>query len=157
MSILIFILFGGIFMSDKKQLIKSVFVGVLTSALTEIILMSLFSVLIITSGLLPADITDYIMVAVTAMSVFCGGFICAKVNKSSGLICGLLTAAAVFVIITVIGLLQSEAVLTPLSLIKLGAMLICGCAGGKFICAVHSNNIFGLRVKFNIVRTHKGK
>ena len=62
-------------MSDKKQLIKSVFVGVLTSALTEIILMSLFSVLIITSGLLPADITDYIMVAVTAMSVFCGGFI----------------------------------------------------------------------------------
>ena len=130
MSILIFILFGGIFMSDKKQLIKSVFVGVLTSALTEIILMSLFSVLIITSGLLPADITDYIMVAVTAMSVFCGGFICAKVNKSSGLICGLLTAAAVFVIITVIGLLQSEAVLTPLSLIKLGAMLICGCAGG---------------------------
>ena len=55
MSILIFILFGGIFMSDKKQLIKSVFVGVLTSALTEIILMSLFSVLIITSGLLPAD------------------------------------------------------------------------------------------------------
>ena len=111
-------------MSDKKQLIKSVFVGVLTSALTEIILMSLFSVLIITSGLLPADITDYIMVAVTAMSVFCGGFICAKVNKSSGLICGLLTAAAVFVI------LQSEAVLTPLSLIKLGAMLICGCAGG---------------------------
>ncbi len=92
--------------------------------------MSLFSVLIITSGLLPADITDYIMVAVTAMSVFCGGFICAKVNKSSGLICGLLTAAAVFVIITVIGLLQSEAVLTPLSLIKLGAMLICGCAGG---------------------------
>ena len=117
-------------MSDKKQLIKSVFVGVLTSALTEIILMSLFSVLIITSGLLPADITDYIMVAVTAMSVLCGGFICAKVNKSSGLICGLLTAAAVFVIITVIGLLQSEAVLTPLSLIKLGAMLICGCAGG---------------------------
>ena len=114
MSILIFILFGGIFMSDKKQLIKSVFVGVLTSALTEIILMSLFSVLIITSGLLPADITDYIMVAVTAMSV----------------ICGLITAAAVFVIITVIGLLQSEAVLTPLSLIKLGAMLICGCAGG---------------------------
>ena len=101
-------------MSDKKQLIKSVFVGVLTSALTDIILMSLFSVLIITSGLLPADITDYIMVAVTAMSV----------------ICGLLTAAAVFVIITVIGLLQSEAVLTPLSLIKLGAMLICGCAGG---------------------------
>ena len=78
-------------MSDKKQLIKSVFVGVLTSALTEIILMSLFSVLIITSGLLPADITDYIMVAVTAMSVFCGGFICAKVNKSSGLICGLLS------------------------------------------------------------------
>ena len=33
MSILIFILFGGIFMSDKKQLIKSVFVGVLTSCL----------------------------------------------------------------------------------------------------------------------------
>lgn len=117
-------------MSDKKRLAKAIFVGVLTSALCEIILMSLFSVLIITSGLLPADITDYIMLAATAASVFFGGFICAKINKSSGLICGLLTAAAGFAIITLIGLLQSEAVLTPLSLIRLGAMLFCGCAGG---------------------------
>lgn len=117
-------------MSDKKRLAKAIFVGVLTSALCEIILMSLFSVLIITSGLLPADITDYIMLAATAASVFFGGFISAKINKSSGLICGLLTAAAGFAIITLIGLLQSEAVLTPLSLIRLGAMLFCGCAGG---------------------------
>lgn len=117
-------------MSDKKQLIKSVFVGVLTSALTEIILMSVFSVLIITSGLLPADITDYIMIAVTAMSVFCGGFICAKINKSSGLVCGLFIALALFIIITAIGLLQNDVVLTPLSLIRLGAMLLCGCGGG---------------------------
>lgn len=117
-------------MSDKKQLIKSVFVGVLTSALTEIILMSVFSVLIITSGLLPADITDYILIAVTAMSVFCGGFICAKINKSSGLVCGLFTALALFIIITAIGLLQNDVVLTPLSLIRLGAMLLCGCGGG---------------------------
>lgn len=117
-------------MSDKKRLVKAIFVGVLSSALIEIILISLFSVLIITSGLLPASITDYIMIAVTAASVFCGGFICSKINKCSGLICGLLTAALVFVIITLTGLLQSEAVLTPLSLIRLGAMLICGCAGG---------------------------
>lgn len=117
-------------MSDKKQLIKAIFVGVLTSALAEIILMSVFSVLIITSGLLPADITDYIMIAVTAVSVFCGGFVSAKINKSSGLICGLLTAFSLFAIITVIGLLQNSAVLTPLSLIRLGAMLICGCGGG---------------------------
>ena len=117
-------------MSDKKRLAKAIFVGVLTSALCEIILMSLFSVLIITSGLLPADVTDYIMIAATAVSVFFGGFICAKINKSSGLICGLLTAAIGFAIITLIGLLQSEAVLTILSLIRLIAMLLCGCAGG---------------------------
>lgn len=117
-------------MSDKKRLAKAIFIGVLTSALCEIILMSLFSVLIITSGLLPADVTDYIMIAATAVSVFFGGFICAKINKSSGLICGLLTAAIGFAIITLIGLLQSEAVLTILSLIRLIAMLLCGCAGG---------------------------
>lgn len=117
-------------MSDKKRLAKAIFVGVLTSALCEIILMSLFSVLIITSGLLPADVTDYIMLAATAVSVFFGGFICAKINKSSGLICGLLTASIGFAIITLIGLLQSEAVLTILSLIRLIAMLLCGCAGG---------------------------
>lgn len=117
-------------MSDKKRLAKAIFIGVLTSALCEIILMSLFSVLIITSGLLPADVTDYIMIAATAVSIFFGGFICAKINKSSGLICGLLTAAIGFAIITLIGLLQSEAVLTILSLIRLIAMLLCGCAGG---------------------------
>lgn len=117
-------------MSDKKRLAKAVLVGIITSAMSEIILMSLISVLILTSGLLPANITDYIMVASTAIAVFFGGFISAKVNKSSGLICGLLTAVAVFVIITFIGLLQSDAVLTPLSLIRLAAMLILGCAGG---------------------------
>lgn len=117
-------------MSDKKRLAKAVLVGIITSAMSEIILMSLISVLILTSGLLPANITDYIMVASTAIAVFFGGFISAKVNKSSGLICGLLTAVAVFVIITFIGLLQSDAVLTPLSLIRLVAMLILGCAGG---------------------------
>lgn len=117
-------------MSDKKRLAKAVTIGILTSAMTEIILMSLISVLILTSGLLPTNIMDYIMVASTAIAVFFGGFIGAKVNKSSGLICGLLTALAVFVIITFTGLLQNDVIFTPLTVIRLVAMIVLGCAGG---------------------------
>ncbi len=117
-------------MSDKKRLAKAVSIGALISVIAEIILMSLFAVVILTSGLLPTDITNYIMIAATGASVFCGSFISARINKSSGLICGLLTSAVIFIIITAIGLSNSEAMLSFLSLIRLAVMLVLGCAGG---------------------------
>ena len=64
-------------MSDKKKLIKSVSLGSLCGVLGCVILMCIFAVIMLTSGLLGAELTDYIMVAVTALGALGGGFVAA--------------------------------------------------------------------------------
>ena len=46
-------------MSDKKKLIKSVSLGSLCGVLGCVILMCIFAVIMLTSGLLGAELTDY--------------------------------------------------------------------------------------------------
>ena len=75
-------------MSDKKKLIKSVSLGSLCGVLGCVILMCIFAVIMLTSGLLGAELTDYIMVAVTALGALGGGFVAAKLAVILGGIAG---------------------------------------------------------------------
>ena len=117
-------------MSDKKLLFKAVVFSSLCGILISIILLCIFSAVIMTSGLLPTDITNYITVALLSIGAFTGGFICAKITKSAALICGLITGISVFMLITICGLIRSNDSITILSLIRLISTVICGSLGG---------------------------
>ena len=108
--------------------------------LITVILMCLFSVVIITSGLLPTNITNYIIVALLSIGILFGSCIATKITKSAGLIIGLIVGLSIFMLITLIGLVQSNDTITTLTLIKLIASLISGALGG----------IIGLRKKEKI-------
>ncbi len=117
-------------MSDKKLLFKAVIFSTLCGLLVSIILLCIFSAVIMTTGLLPSDITNYITIAALSIGSITGGFICAKITKSASLICGLITGLSIFMLVTVCGLMRSTESVTILTLIRLITTVIGGGFGG---------------------------
>ena len=117
-------------MFDKKLLFKAIIFSTLCGILISIILLCIFSAVIMTSGLLPTNITNYVTIALLSIGAFSGGFICAKITKSAALIFGLITGIGVFMLITICGLIRSNDSVTILTLIKLISTAICGSLGG---------------------------
>ena len=120
-------------MSDKKKLIKAVSFGSLCGVLGCVLLMCVFAVIMLTSGLLGAEITDYIMIAVTALGALAGGFVAAKLNRGAGLIVGAITGAVIFLLVTIAGISKGGSV-SALTGIRAAAVILGGIAGG--ICGV---------------------
>ncbi len=127
-------------MSDKKLAIKAILFGIVCGLLITVIFMCLFSVIIITSGLLPTDITNYIVIAILSIGILFGSCIATKITNSAGLVIGLIVGFSIFILITMFGLLKSNEPVTILTLIRLIAGLLSGAVGG----------IIGLRKKEKI-------
>ena len=113
-------------MSDKKKLIKSVSLGSLCGVLGCVILMCIFAVIMLTSGLLGAELT--------------GGFVAAKLNHGAGLVVGAITGAVIFLLITIAGLSKGGESVTALTGIRAAAVILGGIAGG--ICGVKEKKGF---------------
>ena len=123
-------IFGGFFMSEKNKFFKSVAFGFCCCMLTAVILMCLFAIIIMKSGLLSSELTDYVMLGLLSLACLFGGFISAKLNKNNGLVCGAATAFIVFAVTTIAGLSQSNETVTLLTLLRFVFTLLCGSAGG---------------------------
>lgn len=127
-------------MSDKRLLVKAVVFGSVCGLLVTVILLCIFSAIIMTGGLLPSEITNYITVGIVSLGALTGGVITSRITKSAGLIVGLITGFFIFMLITVIGVIKSDDSFTVLTLIRLISLMIAGGIGG----------ILGLRKKERI-------
>ena len=105
-----------------------------------VILMCVFAVIMLTSGLLGAELTNYIMIAVAALGALTGGFVAAKLNHGAGLVVGGITGAVIFLLITVAGLSKGGETVTALTGIKAAAVILGGICGG--ICGVKEKKSF---------------
>lgn len=117
-------------MLNKKLTAKAVLFGVLASLLISIILMCCVSVFILTNGLLPTQMTNIITLSSLGAGTFVGGIVSSRITKSAGLITGLITGFALFLIITIIGLCKSSDTITYLTFIRLAITVILGGIGG---------------------------
>ena len=117
-------------MSGKKTMIKSVLIGSLCAVLAQIILLCIVSLVMISTKKLFTGALDYIMTATSALGALIGGFVSAKLNRGAGLIVGLITGFAVYILLTIAALINGNSPLSVLSLIKSAAMLLGGAAGG---------------------------
>lgn len=117
-------------MSDKKLLIKAVLFGTVCGLLVTVILVCILSAIVMTSGLLPTELTNYITLALLALGAFSGGFITSRITKSAGLVAGLITGFSIFILITITGLTKSDDPVSLLTLIRLIALLVAGGVGG---------------------------
>lgn len=127
-------------MSDKKLLIKAVLFGTVCGLLVTVILICVLSAIVMTSGLLPDELTNYITIALLSLGAFSGGLITSRITKSAGLVVGLITGFAIFLLVTITGLTKSDDSVTLLTLIRLASLLVAGGIGG----------IVGLRKKERI-------
>lgn len=117
-------------MQNKKLVVKAVLFGILCAMLISIAILCVFSAVVLSSGLLPSELTNIITIAALAVGTFAGGFIAARITKSAGLIVGLITGFTVFMIITVIGLIKSTESMTHLTIVRFVSTLITGAIGG---------------------------
>lgn len=117
-------------MLNKKTTFKAVTFGIITSLLISIILICCVSAFILTNGLLPTELTNIITLAVLSAGTFVGGIVSSRITKSTGLITGLITGFAVFLVITVIGLCRSSDTVTYMTFVRLAVTLVLGGIGG---------------------------
>ena len=117
-------------MSDKKRLVKALVVGCLCGVLTCASFTGILAAVILSVGLLPDKLTDYVMIAVAAAGAFTGGLIAAKFNKGAGLIVGAIIGAGMFLLLTIAGLTSGGASFSSLSAVRMAALLIGGMLGG---------------------------
>lgn len=117
-------------MSDKKLLTKAVIFGTTCGLLISVIFMCILAVIMLSIGIFPIDLTNYVCIAVLAIGTFCGGIITTKITKSAGLIVGLFTGLSVFLLITIFGLIKSNDSITMHTLIKFVTSIIFGSFGG---------------------------
>ena len=117
-------------LNDNKRIIKSIILGAVSSTCIMAILMCITAVLLTTSALLPYEYLAYIMLFIEAISVFFGGYMASRINKSKGLILGLINGIIIFTAITLSGLFTSSATITYITLLKLATILIFSILGG---------------------------
>ncbi len=71
-----------------------------------------------------------------AIGTFCGAYLAARKNKSKGIVNGLLVAAIIYVLISIVALILDDN-FTVMSLIHLAVIVLSGCIGG--IMGVNKN------------------
>ena len=94
------------------------------------VLLCVVTVVLLASSLLPYEYLSYIMLAVDAIGALFGGYIAARLNKSQGLILGLLNGFILFVGIVISGFCVSGETITILTLLKAVVIIIFSAIGG---------------------------
>lgn len=92
-------------MSDKKLLAKAVLFSSVCGILILVILMCLLAAVMMSSGVISADILDYCTVGMVGVATLMSGIISSRITGSAGLAVGSLTGFFIFLVITSIALI----------------------------------------------------
>lgn len=121
--------FTNISLNDRT-FIKALILGVLSSVAMIAVLMCIMSTVLLFSSLLPYEYLEYIMLAIDALGVLFGGYIAARINRSQGLVLGLLNGAIIFIALLIIGFCMSSGTVTLITLFKAVVTLLFSAIGG---------------------------
>lgn len=117
-------------MSDKKQLVKGVVTGTVCGLLVTMLLNIICAAVMLKTGLLPAELTGYIVCGLLAAGAVAAGITATKITRSAGLIVGLIAGATMFLLVTIAGLIKSSETVGVMTVIKLASCLAFGGLGG---------------------------
>lgn len=117
-------------LSVNSQFIMSLISGVFVTVTLSVILMCILSVVFMTCSLLPYEYLNYIMMGIISISVFVGGYVSARINKSRGLLIGSATGALIVLSMLICGFCMSSDNITVNTLIRIIAIMLCSAVGG---------------------------
>ena len=117
------------FVDSRKPPIKLILIGTAIAIAVTLVLMCIICIVMQFTSALPYPLLPYILLIADAGGVFCGAYFIGAINKSSGLMLGVLCAIIMFVLLLIAGLSTGETV-SILTLIKPIVMIVSGMIGG---------------------------
>lgn len=117
-------------MSDKKLLLKAVLFSSVCGILVLVILMCLLAAVMMSSGVISADVLDYCTVGMVGAATLVSGIISSRITGSAGLVVGSLTGFFIFLVITSVALIFNGEPVTVITLLKLISAVFAGGIGG---------------------------
>lgn len=114
---------------SQSKAVKALAVGVLAQFAVVGLITVALSLLITVVGSLFADTANFLMLVPIAIGSYTGGFICARINKTNGLLLGGLTALCLLLVIVAVGIGTDKSI-TYMLLIKAFICLLSGAFGG---------------------------
>lgn len=121
--------FNGNANKIDKKFIRSIILGTVLSCVIIALLLIISAMVLVQLEKYPGDIINYMGLVFIAVGVLMGSYVAGRLNKSSGLLCGMATGLAVFIILITAGL-NNVCSISLMILFKLGVNVICGCIGG---------------------------
>ena len=113
----------------SKKLTRGLIIGIAVSVAFTALITLILAFILDKSGKLPYSALDYITLAAGALGTFAGGYIAARIIKSSGLIVGAITGAVVFALTFIIGLTRGNGI-SLFALYRLSAYVFASLLGG---------------------------
>lgn len=117
-------------MSDKRLLAKAVLFSSVCGILVLVILMCLLAAVMMSSGVISADILDYCTVGMVGVATLMSGIISSRITGSAGLVVGSLTGLFIFLVITSVALIFNGEPVSIITLLKFMAAVFAGGIGG---------------------------
>lgn len=112
----------------SKKLTRGLIIGIAVSVAFTALITLILAFILDKSGKLPYSALDYITLAAGALGTFAGGYVAARIIKSSGLIVGAITGAVVFALTFIIGLTRGG--ISLFALYRLTAYVFASLLGG---------------------------
>ena len=112
------------------KVFKSVALGVVIGMLFCSLMMLLLALVLVKSGQLPLNAVYIVLQVIGALSAFLGSYVAVRIYKSMGLLLGVITAFAMFLIVFAVGLSTCVESVSAMTITKLVAMLCAGAVGG---------------------------
>ncbi len=114
--------------NDTREFIKSLILGVISSVAVTSALLCITTIILQTASLLPYEYLSYVMIGIEGFGVMMGGYIAGRLNKSQGLILGLLNGFIMLLALLIAGFCISSDV-TIITLIKAIVLLLFSAIG----------------------------
>lgn len=116
--------------SVNKDFIKALIIGSVVSVSIICVLLCILTAVFLGVSMLPYEYLSYMMLIIDAIAVFIGSYISARINKSNGLLIGLLNGAVVFIAILISGFCVKPETLSIITLLKAVIILVFSSLGG---------------------------
>ncbi len=115
---------------NKFSIIKGIVIGLIMGEIVLLLLLSITSVVMTSTGILNNTVLDIILTIICGISSFVTGFTSSKIIKMKGLLSGFAGGLIFFLIIFSAGLIIMDGTITIFTFLKLIACIIFGAAGG---------------------------
>lgn len=115
------------FVSGKA--LKAIIIGSIVGSAVSVFAIILASTIIVKLGMVPYEVIVPIVIAAIVIGAFIGGYITARINKTSGMAMGAVCATVMFVLCLGTGT-ASGGVLGITVLLRLLLMIVSGAVGG---------------------------